>query len=73
MFVLDTVSMAWFELTESISGTPPPIRRGMGMAPLDGRLYFFGGGEFPNWRDRSVECESVCLAFGGSMQNVVGG
>ena len=43
MYVLDPVAMAWTNLTDAASGTPPAARSSHGFTFSEGKLYVHGG------------------------------
>ena len=57
LYVLDPVAMAWTNLSDAASGTPPPARYLHGFASAGGKLYVHGG------IDAHYNCLSDLYAF----------
>ena len=43
LYMFDTKTVTWTNLSEQISGTPPLPRHSFGFASNGGKLYVFGG------------------------------
>ncbi len=49
LYVLDLASQRWALISpDSVRGSPPSPRRGLGLAVAGGRLYIYGGGKESN-------------------------
>ena len=48
MHLYDPANMSWTDLSVPASGQPPSPRWGHGFAPLNGKVYLFGGCTSPD-------------------------